>query len=410
MFKYVLTVLTMFFAASGAYAQEGRRAGKKPLPRIVVAGFANKTGSDEFDWVGYGLNASLTRRLLRVKGLVTTDVAAYNRARNELGLQRKDLSDSKEALKVGKALGVDKVLVGEYGRAPTGVKVVARFVDTATGKVVGREISRTGPALSVTAELALDVAKQLGTQLGEKAAVTRNLTDSHRAYENHCKGLQYKESKETCVKAIEHFYEAAKADKKFAPPHLELACLFVIKGTEVAGERRLRYYQIALKRYRSAVKLYPEYAEAYNNMGVLYAYLNENQNALRALRKAVRIIPNYASAHSSLARLYDMMGKYDRAIAGYRKAIELNPNDAVIHNNLGAALFNRGEFDDALKAYSEALKIKPELKDAHLGLGMIYDHKDKKSLAVLHYQKFLDLGGQNDDVMKRLEQLKEKSE
>ncbi len=397
MLKYTLAIVTVFVLAGAAYAQED-----KPLPRLVVAEFANKTGEESLDWIGHGLRSDLTRRLMRVKELVVLDTASFSRARDDLGLVNNDLSDPKEAVKVGKALGMNKVLVGQYIKAPTGIKVAMRMVDTKSGKVVGPELTKSGPPLSVGAELALQVAAQFGIKIDDTRAVTKNLTSNPDAYEYYCKGLGYKESEETYEKAIEHFLKAGKEDKEYAGPHFELGWLFTITGPTM--------YRSAVKEYKKAIALYPEYAESYNNLGVVHSRLEQHQSARVAYLKAIEIIPNYVDAHFNLGRLHDSLGQYDKAIAEYRKAVKLNPADAIAHNNLAVALLNKGESEEALKSYSAALKLVPDLKEAHLGMGLIYDSKGDKERAIRHYQKFIDLGGFDEDINERLEQLKREQE
>lgn len=409
MSKYMLAVLIVILTVGVGLAQE-----TKPQPRVTVAWLANKTENESQDWIANGLHYDLTRRLLRIKGLVVTDSPAFRRARSELGLIKKDLSNPQEAVKIANALGSDKILVGNYTKAPTGIKVVVRLVDAKTGKYVGPEMSKTGPPISVGASLALQVAGQFGIKLDDSTEITKNLTSNADAYEHYCKGLQYKEkallndedSEENGEKAIEYFIQATKEDKDFAAPHFELGWLSALKGNEKGPVM----YRLAVKEYKKAISLYPKYAEAYNSLALMYWELDQEKNALKAYLKAVELIPGYMDARFNLGTLYDSMKEYGKAIKEYKKVIELNPTDAIVHNNLAVALFNEGKSDEALKSYKATLKLKPDLKEAHLGLGLIYDSKEDKERAMRHYQKYFDLGGFDDEIRERLEQLKARKE
>lgn len=397
MFRHILVLLVIVTASGVAYAQE-----EKALPRIAVAEFADRTGEAEMAWVACGLRAELTRRLMTVSGLVVTDTPTFTRSRNELGLMNKDLSDPAEAVKVGRALGTNKVLIGHYVQAPTGVKVAVRLLDTSSGKIEGSELSRAGSPISVAAGLALDVAKELNAKVDNTDAITKNLTSNSDAYESYCKGLQYKNSEETYEKAIEHFIKATERDKEYAAPHFELGWLFTMTGPAM--------YRSAVKEYKKAISLYPEYAQAYNNMGVIHMRLEQPQSARSAFLRAIKLVPNYVDAHFNLGRLYDTLGQYDKAIKEYKETLALNPSDGIAHNNLAVALLNKGENDEAQEHYSAALKLVPDLKEAHLGLGLIFDSKGDTERAIRHYQKFFDLGGYDEDISERLEQLKSKKE
>jgi tetratricopeptide (TPR) repeat protein len=401
-----MTGLLVLLLLWPAYGQED----KKPV-RVVVAGIANKTGNEKLDWIGCGLRVELTRRLLSVKELIVMNAPAYIRAVEELGLIKKDLSESEEAVKVGKALAADKVIVGQYIKAPTGVKVALRLVDTKTGKAAA-PISRTGPPITVSSGLALDAAKALGVKISDPNAVSKNLTSNAAAFENYCKGLMYKETagksdkeeleKENYGKSTEHFIQATKEDKGFAAPYFELGWLFMRAEPPM--------YRFAEKKYKKAIELFPAYVEAQSNLGVVCERQGNTRSAATAYLKALNINPNYADAHFNLGRLYDSQKKYDKAIAEYEKTLKLTPADALVHNNLAVALLNKGDTDGALKSYKAALDIKPDMKEAHLGLGLIYDSKGEKFRAKRHYQKYVDLGGYDEDIIERLEQLKAQDE
>ncbi len=406
MTRYLITGLLVLLLLWPAYAQE-----RKQPPRIVVAGIANKTGSEKLDWIGCGLRVELTRRLLNVKELIVMNVPSYVRAVDDLGLINKDLSDPEEAVKVGKALAADKIVVGQYSKAPTGVEVALRLVDIKTGKA-DAPMSRTGAPITVSSGLALDIAKALSVKVSNPDTVSKNLTSNATAFENYCKGLVYKEAaeksdkeetvKENFGKATEHFIQAAKDDESFAAPYFELGWLFMRADPPM--------YRFAEKKYKKAIELYPAYIEAHNNLGVVHERQGGTRSAATAYLRALNINPNYADAHFNLGRLYDSQKEYDKAIAEYEKTLKLTPADALVHNNLAVAHLNKGDTDGALKSYKAALDIKPDMKEAHLGLGLIYDSKGEHFRAKRHYQKYVDLGGYDEDIIERLEQLKAKDE
>jgi hypothetical protein len=50
------------------------------------------------------------------------------------------------------------------------------------------------------------------------------------------------------------------------------------------------------------------------------------------------------------------------------------------------------------------------LKEAHLGLGLIYDNQNQKDKAILHYEMYLSLGGDDAEIVIRLQQLQKAAE
>ena len=68
----------------------------------------------------------------------------------------------------------------------------------------------------------------------------------------------------------------------------------------------------------------------------------------RRYRKAIALKPDYAEAHYNLGNALDDQGDLPGAVAAYRKAIALKPDYAEAHCNLGLALQRQGEFQAAL--------------------------------------------------------------
>ncbi|HLH80058.1 MAG TPA: tetratricopeptide repeat protein, partial [Chthonomonas sp.] len=61
--------------------------------------------------------------------------------------------------------------------------------------------------------------------------------------------------------------------------------------------------QEALDAFQHAIQLNPKFADAYNNLGVVYERLGKKDQALAAYRKAVEIDPKNRPARANLRRL-----------------------------------------------------------------------------------------------------------
>ena len=79
----------------------------------------------------------------------------------------------------------------------------------------------------------------------------------------------------------------------------------------------------AIKNYRSAIELNPDYVEAYFNLGAAYYKQGNLKEAETALLKAIELEPEYARAHYSLGALYFDQKKYELARKHADKAEEL---------------------------------------------------------------------------------------
>ncbi len=164
-------------------------------------------------------------------------------------------------------------------------------------------------------------------------------------------------------------------------------------------------YDEAVRAYRRAIELKPDYARAYFNLGNAYYRLGQMQQAEDAYRKSLHYFPGFAKARVNLAavffnranRLRDE-GEYGRAIEFYQKAIELNPSFVEAYNNLGVLLSKMGKTHQGLVVFRRALALDPDLAETHLNLAIAYFARRAYDLAIAHCDRALQLGAQVDEA------------
>jgi len=96
------------------------------------------------------------------------------------------------------------------------------------------------------------------------------------------------------------------------------------------GEYNLKNknYNNAIEAYTEAIKLYPNYTEAFSGRGTAYFCKNDFDNAIADNTKAIQLEPTNWSYFSSRALAYYFKKDYDRAIADFETALKINPNHA----------------------------------------------------------------------------------
>ena len=120
--------------------------------------------------------------------------------------------------------------------------------------------------------------------------------------------------------------------------------------------------------YEKAIEINPNHVDALYNLGVIFGVLGENQKAKDCYEKAIEIDPNYANAHNNLGNIFKKLGETQKAKECYEKAIEINPNYAIAYNNLGLVFQELGETQKAKSCYEKAIKINPNFTDAYYNL------------------------------------------
>ena len=78
--------------------------------------------------------------------------------------------------------------------------------------------------------------------------------------------------------------------------------------------------QVALDMYLSLTQDYPEIAEPFNNLAVLYAAKGQFSVAKEALDAALRANPNYADAHENMGDVLIQLANYS-----FKRSLQINP-------------------------------------------------------------------------------------
>jgi tetratricopeptide (TPR) repeat protein len=111
--------------------------------------------------------------------------------------------------------------------------------------------------------------------------------------------------------------------------------------------------------------------------------------ALEPLKMAVFFSPNWAEGFNNIGVVEKSLGKMNEAETAYRRAIEIKPNFAAAYCNLGNALKEMGRIVEATSCYQQALKIKPDLAEAHNYLSVIHKELGQLEEAEAHSRRAL---------------------
>lgn len=133
--------------------------------------------------------------------------------------------------------------------------------------------------------------------------------------------------------------------------------IYYNRGTERAGFGML---DAAIEDYNLAIKLNPNFAESFGNLGAAYAQLENWDKALVALTQAITITKNngrtYQIAHGNLGTVYLRKGDFVNAISEFTTALSIGKYDgkninpsyiygrAQAHEKLGDLQSSRADY------------------------------------------------------------------
>lgn len=163
-------------------------------------------------------------------------------------------------------------------------------------------------------------------------------------------------------------------------PEIKPDCLKLARDLVKRG-----FYDVALAQLEEAKKENLKNVEIYYLMGICKRENKEYNEAAKDFHEATCLDPDYAPAYDGLGLTRDLMGERENAWTNYKKAISLNPARADFYNNLGFSEILGERFKDAKLHLLKSVSLYPAYKRAlnNLALCHVMMEEDEKALAIL---------------------------
>lgn len=131
-------------------------------------------------------------------------------------------------------------------------------------------------------------------------------------------------------------------------------------------------HEKAYEELNKAISLRPDFAETYLTLG--YAYIQkkfggggklpitekESTMAIKAFKKAIELKPDFFLAYDGLGEASYYLKQYDEALDGFKRAAAIAPNDVVSHMGIGTIYIELGNKDAAMQEYEAMKRIESE--------------------------------------------------
>lgn len=118
----------------------------------------------------------------------------------------------------------------------------------------------------------------------------------------------------------------------------------------------------AVDEFLSAIKLKPDYWEAYYHLGLTYVEIGRLEDAEENIKKALelqQLKSGKSDLHDELGNVYLMQGKYSDAINEYEKAVNLDKNNVEAIYDIAMAYEKVGNKEKAVESYKKFIEISP---------------------------------------------------
>ena len=149
-------------------------------------------------------------------------------------------------------------------------------------------------------------------------------------------------------------------------------------------------YMEAVGAFGEVVKLRPDYADGYTNVGLTEIVWEKYESARKAINRALSIDP-----HSARAIYYDGLlerraGNSAKEIADFRKVVDAFPESRDARRELGISYYQNNDNSAALEQFQALQKIDPDDLSAHYNLSILYRRMGKPEEAREQQAMFVD--------------------
>jgi tetratricopeptide (TPR) repeat protein len=143
----------------------------------------------------------------------------------------------------------------------------------------------------------------------------------------------------------------------------------------------------ALRTFEKAKQADPELVEAYNLLGAVQFESGDAARAEPTLRDGIRVEPNFAPIHNNLANLLSETGRFDEAKYHFEAALRYKDDYLGARYNYALALKRVNRLDEAQAQVEAILRANPDSAEAHEFLGNLLNAKGLADGAIHQYRE-----------------------
>jgi len=154
----------------------------------------------------------------------------------------------------------------------------------------------------------------------------------------------------------------------------------------------MRKFQQALAESQRVLAMDSLNHHAMNNQGLAAIELGDSALAVRTMRNMVRLKPNEAVGWMNLGFLLAQMGEHEEALQNYTRAEELGYKTAALYNNRGYSRLCLGDQKGARQDVERSIRMDEQNSYAYRNLALIELREGRTDAACTALEKALSLG------------------
>lgn len=152
----------------------------------------------------------------------------------------------------------------------------------------------------------------------------------------------------------------------------------------------------------------PESAQNLYEKVQTFVEQGDNPGACDHLEKLISVYPHYALAHNDLGVLYYQAGNMEKTFTAYKQAVELDPQNIIFKKNLADfQCIELKQVEEALKLYNEILAVQPDDLETLTAIGQVCVMLGHKEDAAHFLKQALAVEPWNAEVSRMLEEIEQ---
>ncbi|MGR3278729.1 tetratricopeptide repeat protein [Acaryochloris marina NIES-2412] len=155
------------------------------------------------------------------------------------------------------------------------------------------------------------------------------------------------------------------------------------------GNRKneLHDHEGAIADYKAALKIKPDYARAFFNLGVVACNTGDHHGEVRYFGKAFELNPADYEALTGRGMGHFKLGEIARAKEDFRASLKLNSKEKRTYVWLGKVAMHEGDNSAALNNFNKSIQLDPSFSPAYRERAMLYRRISRTSADKYYSQK-----------------------
>jgi protein O-mannosyl-transferase len=156
-----------------------------------------------------------------------------------------------------------------------------------------------------------------------------------------------------------------------------VACAFTARAQAM-------HWRDGLALWEHTVRVDPDNARAYSNLGVVLAGLNRRGEAIAAYRRSLHLQPGVPQTLTNLGLELEAAGRSEEAIPHYAEAARIAPTYVKPRLHLATLLAVAGRTEEAISYFQEAIRLEPRNSELRVNLAVTLGRSGRPMEALPH--------------------------